>query len=123
MAASLTLTSASPDALKYRYAYDGSGSQTAVRTQAEMTADAQTAGAGPLLQLLRQTFTSPQWSALIGSRQLSVMTMPVVVQAAAEQIGVTFTALPIAQMNVNGFGQSAGNTCMVEVRFHHTIDR
>lgn len=123
MAATLTLVSASPDALKYRYAYDGAGSQTAVRTQAQMTADAQTAGAGPLLQLLRQTFTQPQWTALPEGKLISVTVTPIIVLAAAEQIGIAFTQLPIAQMNVNGFGQSNGSIALVEIRFHHTIDR
>lgn len=124
MAATLTLTAATPHSLKYRYDHDGSGSTTATRTRAQMLADLATGNKGPspLADLLTKTPTG-SWAALPGGSQLSVYVTPSVIFAAAEQMSAQFSTVPTDQLSVAGLGVAAGSQAVVELRFNHTIDR
>lgn len=126
MAATLTLTSATPYALKYRYDYDGNASQTADVLKAQLLIDAATAGPGPspLLQLLSDTI-DPDWSALEGSAKLSVFATMKAQTVGASGIGAELSNPASAglRLRVTGLGLQASDAAVVELRFNHTLDR
>jgi len=126
MAASLTLVSASPYALKYRYAHDGAGSQTAAVTKAQLLLDAATAGPGPSPLLAKLSATiDPEWSLLQEGDEVSVYVTPAIITAGTQTIAGLF-GNPLAaglKLLAVGLGQSSGDTAILEVRFNHTIDR
>lgn len=123
MAASLTLVSATPYSLKYEWVHDGAGSGTADRTQAQMVTDClATGGPNPLKDLLAGISLDATWDALDRSPKLSLYTtinnLPLGSSVAAEFTPIIGDRV----LRVSGLNANPGRA-IIEVRFHHTIDR
>lgn len=128
MAASLTLTSATPNALKYLFAADGSGAaQNAFKTKAELLADAITSAQGPsaLVALLSETFLDVDWAALAQEERVSLYVTATNAQTAGMALQAAFTTLigPAQRLTVAGVGLTNGDTAIIELRFNHSYDR
>lgn len=125
MAATLTLISATPYALKYKYAYDGIGAQGIVRTQAQILADfAGVKGPSPLKALLAAATANAVWQALDEGPNLSIYTN-VTQTAAASQAVQADLEVVVPDGNVLSASTAAGvsHQAVIELRYHHTIER
>lgn len=122
----MTLISASPHCLKYRYAHDGAGSQTAAVTKAQLLIDAATAGPGPSPLLAKLSATiDPEWSVLQEGSEISVYATPEIITAGTEQLAALFgnpLAAGLKLLGV-GLGQANGNTAVIEVRYNDSLNR
>lgn len=121
MAATLTLLSASPYALKYAFAHNGAGSGSVVKTQAEMITDLLTAGAGPLLRLFQDTTDDTAWGNLgLGSLVSVLSTIRILPIAVTAELNVTSPAGRGLQGIV---GNADSANAVIEIRFRHSYDR
>ena len=127
MAAALTLVAATPYALKYEWGYDGTGgvgSGAASRTQAQMIADfANVPGPSALKALLSGVPSDGDWENLDHSAQISlyqtISNLPLATSVASEFTNVLG---PGRVLSVVGKDGNPGRA-IIEIRFHHTIDR
>jgi len=124
MAASLTLTSATPYGLKYEYSYDGTGgggSAAAARTQSEMISDLNDVqGPNPLQAFLGSTSDGPTFAGFPNGAEISLYVTPD--NSANKPVSAHFNGIGTLSLMVNGTDGTAA-TAIIEVRFHHTFDR
>jgi hypothetical protein len=130
MAVSLTLTSATPYALKYLYVYDGVGganSGTVVRTQAQLIADFLAGGAkgpSPLKALLEGVPSDGAWGLLDRGAQLSLATNMTSQTVAGSSISADLEVVVPDGRVLRCIGKDGvAMQANVEIRFHHTFDR
>jgi hypothetical protein len=126
MAATLTLVSASPHALKYRFLYDGDGSAIAAKTRAQLVADFADAGGPSPLKALLANAPLTDWICLDDGPQLSLYTnlAPVSPTSIAVPVFVHFEVDVVDGPVLNVVGASGSpSSAIVEIRFHHTLDR
>jgi len=128
MAVSLTLVAATPHSLKYKFVYDGiggAGSGAIIRTQAQILADfAGVPGPSPLKALLAATVLNADWLALNESPKLSVYTNITVMVASSTAVKAALEPV-VPDGNVLSViaKDGDGHSAIVELRYHHTIDR
>jgi hypothetical protein len=121
----MTLKSATPNALKYEYAYDGSGSLVGDVLQTQLITDAATAGPGPSLlkQLLEAITDNTIWAAAPGTGLFSLLITPVIQSTAASTIAGKFNTATARSLRVTGVGLGNGDLAIVELRAHVTPER
>jgi hypothetical protein len=121
MAVTLTLVSATPHSLKYLWTHDGVGGASIQRTQAQILADfAGIQGPSPLKDALSTT-SDAVWAALQASSRLSVYTT-ITAFGVVTCIRGALVLDPGRVLDVDGVNGAAA-AALVEIRFHHTIER
>ena len=97
MALTLTLLEVTPNSLKYRYLYDGSGSLTASRTRAQLSADCATfaalgaagvGGASALKAAIDGAADAAAFAALADGPNVTLMITPEIQSVAASTVAV-----------------------------------